>query len=69
MFALSLVHERGELKLLRRHILGERGDKVLDAALMCCEHLKLIANKEQIFSNGGKIASGRRCWPLIRDGN
>src|ERR1700722_15170734 len=49
MFALSLVHERGELlKLKRRHVLGEKGDDVLDAALMRREHLKRIADKEQV---------------------
>jgi len=35
LFALSLVHERGELlKLYRRHILGEESDNVFDAAFM-----------------------------------
>ena len=49
MFALSLVHQCGELlKLKRRHVLGEKGDDVLDAALMCREHLKRIADKEQV---------------------
>src|ERR1700733_12642408 len=49
MFALPLVHERGELfKLKRRHVLGEKGDNVLDAALMRREHLKRIADKEQV---------------------
>ena len=49
MFALSLIHERGELlKLQRRHVLGEKGDDVLDPAFMRREHLKRIADKEQI---------------------
>src|ERR1700677_653559 len=49
MFALSLVHERGELfKLKWRHVLGEKSDDVLDTALMRGEHLKRIADKEQI---------------------
>ena len=49
MFALPLVHERGELfELWHRHVLGEKGDDVLDTALMRREHLKRIADKEQI---------------------
>lgn len=49
MFALSLVHERGELfELERRHVLGEKGDDVLDAVLVRREHLERIADKEQI---------------------
>ena len=48
MFALSLVHERGELlKLERRHVLGEKSDNVLDAAFMRRERVMWIVHQEQ----------------------
>ena len=61
MFALALIHERGELlKLERRHVLGEKGDDVLDAALEGREHLKRIADKEQVALNDPVRVEDRR---------
>src|ERR1700733_14575845 len=63
MFALPLVHERGELfKLKRRHVLGEKGDDILDAALMRGEHLKRIAHKEQIALDDAVGIEDRDAW-------
>ena len=69
IFALPLVHESRELlKVQRRKVLGEDGDDVLDTALMRGEHLKRIADEEQVALDNSVRVERSRCADRSRWG-